>query len=619
MKEYKSVLNTVLNNNRYQIFILFIALFLLYYRVFTYDFCLDDYIITDTLSFPINSISDLLNTLKLPYNNADYRPIVFFSIGMEKLIFKELNPGISHAINLVLYFFICVFSLQFFKLLFKKTDYSILFFAVLLFAIHPLNTEVVCSIKCRDNLLSMLFGIVSSFYFLKSIYPTTIKRRILFLTVSSICFIIAVFSKLDAYGFLLIDFMLLFYVSKFKNIRLYFFLFIACLILITLRTKVPEFVFKDHLKEAFKGKVTITENPLSIAFTFYNRIVAFINTVFFYSTKLVPIVGYKYYYGYNYLNPLSTNSVSFFGGILILISYLILFIIGIKRNNKLLYFCIFSLFAVSIYALNFLQPVAGIIADRYLFIGNLFFSVLLVYFIYSITQKKTYYFVIISIVLFVYFLLSYQRISAWKNLLTLIETDAPKLEKSYEAMRIASSVYFDEYEKENGIAIKKNNFKKCEYYAKKGIAVYPKNYLLYLFLGQYYFKDNQYENAINCLNKSIENDTSTADAFVYLGDLYYSQKKLDSALYYYQRGFAINHQSPTIINNISTVYYEMNLKDVCITFNNDIIKKDTANYAAWENLGYFYLMDRDTTAARFHFKQAIKFGLNEKEIPILLY
>ena len=216
----------------------------------------------------------------------------------------------------------------------------------------------------------------------------------------------------------------------------------------------------------------------------------------------------------------------------------------------------------------------------------------------------------------VFSILSFKRVNAWRNFRTLIDTDAPKLYNSYEAMRIAAGAYYKEYEAEKDDAIRKDYLEKSIFYAEKGVKVYPKNYLLFLFLGQYYFKNNQTENAIQAFTKSIKNDTSTIDAFVYLGDVYYSIKKSDSALYYYKNGLNIEPTSQILINNISSVYYEMNDKDGCLKFNHDLLTKDSTIFAAHENLGYFYLNNNDTIKAIGYFKKSIKYGLDVNSLPI---
>ena len=614
MKEKKKVLCTNFKINViYQFLFLALVITLIYSKTIFFEYNLDDYIITDTLAGKVNSFRDLFEILKLPYNNADYRPIVFLSFGIESLFFGELNPAISHAINCVLYFLVCISGLQLFKLLFADSKNNFLvFLGVLLFCVHPINTEVVSSIKCRDNLLSMLFGILSSVYYLKFLKN---NKPFYTLFIAFIFSLFAVFSKLDGFGFTIFNlFLVLFYNTNRKLINI---IIVICftVLVINIRFFVSDYFTNNNLS----GLITFTENPLSLVFTTSNRIIAGINTIYFYFTKFIYTSSSKYYYGYNYYNILSTNTVSFFGGIIIITGFIFAFIYSILKKEKIITISIIGIISTSIYALNFIQPVAGIIADRYIFIANLFFCLLAVYSITKLfqclkIQKHSY--TIITVVVIVFSILSFKRVNAWRNFRTLIDTDAPKLYNSYEAMRIAAGAYYKEYEAEKDDAIRKDYLEKSIFYAEKGVKVYPKNYLLFLFLGQYYFKNNQTENAIQAFTKSIKNDTSTIDAFVYLGDVYYSIKKSDSALYYYKNGLNIEPTSQILINNISSVYYEMNDKDGCLKFNHDLLTKDSTIFAAHENLGYFYLNNNDTIKAIDYFKKSIKYGLDVNSLPI---
>lgn len=87
-----------------------------------------------------------------------YRPMVHLSFAIEHHFFGE-KPGVGHLINVLLFAFSVVL---FFKLLIKwMGEKNILFAGItaLLFAIHPIHTEVVDSLKNRDELLAFLFVI----------------------------------------------------------------------------------------------------------------------------------------------------------------------------------------------------------------------------------------------------------------------------------------------------------------------------------------------------------------------------------------------------------------------------------------------------------------------------
>ena len=591
MKKYNNkMLNKLHNKNSYQYCMLFILIFLVYGRTIWFDFNLDDTII------------------KLSYNNTDYRPVVLFSFGIENLIFGSLQPSISHFINIILFFLITLAALQLFKALFDPNKNSLIFVAIVLFCVLPVNSEVVCSIKCRDNLLSMLFGLYSSLFFIRFLEKE--RLNYLFLLISVLFTFLGILSKMDAIGFVLFNlFYYIYYYKKDWKAILYYSL---CIIITTnVVNKLSQNALFTEENSKYIGLTTFTENPLSTSNLIGFKLIAFANTIYYYFTRLAPISDFRYYYGYNYLKVLSTDTISFYCGLVILILFILLLIRFIINNNKVGVIGILGLFLTSIYALNLFIPVAGIIADRYIFIASLFFCLLLSYFLFKISNflKKEIYLLSMILTILLFFIVTTSiRVGAWKNIYTLIKTDAPKLTNSYEAMRIASSVYMSEYEKTDKEEVKQELQQKCIYYAEKGIEVYPKNYLLHQFLGQYYFKFNKPDKSLEHLHISLKNDSSKTSYF-YLGDIHYSIKNLDSALYYYKAALKKNPSSPVLINNISTVYFEMGDKEKCLQFNYDLLKNDSSIFAAYENLGYYYLAEKDTAKAESYFKQGEKYGL----------
>ena len=600
--------NKLHNKNSYQYCMLFILIFLVYGRTIWFDFNLDDTIITDAINEKINTVNDLFSIFKLSYNNTDYRPIVLFSFGIENLIFGSLQPSISHFINIILFFLITLAALQLFKALFDPNKNSLIFVAIVLFCVLPVNSEVVCSIKCRDNLLSMLFGLYSSLFFIRFLEKE--RLNYLFLLISVLFTFLGILSKMDAIGFVFFNlFYYIYYYKKDWKAILYYSL---CIIITTnIVNKLSQNACFTEENSKYIGLSTFTENPLSTSNLIGFKLIAFVNTIYYYFTSLVPISDFRYYYGYNYLKVLSTDTISFYCGLVILILFILLLIRFIINNNKVGVIGILGLFLTSIYALNLFIPVAGIIADRYIFIASLFFCLLLSYFLFKISNflKKEIYLLSMILTILLFFIVTTSiRVGAWKNIYTLIKTDAPKLTNSYEAMRIASSVYMSEYEKTDKEEVKQELQQKCIYYAEKGIEVYPKNYLLHQFLGQYYFKFNKPDKSLEHLHISLKNDSSKTSYF-YLGDIHYSIKNLDSALYYYKAALKKNPSSPVLINNISTVYFEMGDKEKCLQFNYDLLKNDSSIFAAYENLGYYYLAEKDTAKAESYFKQGEKYGL----------
>ena len=92
---------------------------------------------------------------------------------------------------------------------------------------------------------------------------------------------------------------------------------------------------------------------------------------------------------------------------------------------------------------------------------------------------------------------------------------------------------------------------------------------------------------------------------------------MDSSLFYYQKAFIHDSKNAELINNISTIYFEKGEKEKCLQYNFDLIKSDSTLFAAYENLGYFYLTEKDTSKAESYFKQGEKYGLKPVNIKLL--
>jgi hypothetical protein len=140
--------------------ILFSVTFLVFGNTISNDYNLDDHLVNNIRA---NSIEDIFTTTYSQENgfNYGYRPISILTFYIEYSSFGK-NSRISHTINLLLYIMLNVLIFKLLKRIFKSTDRYILLFITLLFVVHPIHTEVVASIKNRDEILSLLFIVSAS-------------------------------------------------------------------------------------------------------------------------------------------------------------------------------------------------------------------------------------------------------------------------------------------------------------------------------------------------------------------------------------------------------------------------------------------------------------------------
>lgn len=141
-----------------------------YLQISSFDFNLDDEIVINEntqRAYDWSSITDIFTSNYFDndqFTNYGYRPITSLSFYLQN-VFGIQSSQVSHAISLCLFLAI---SLIIYFLSIKISNNGVVsFLLTLLFAIHPIYSEVVCSIKNRDELLAMLF-ILLSFNFLRS-------------------------------------------------------------------------------------------------------------------------------------------------------------------------------------------------------------------------------------------------------------------------------------------------------------------------------------------------------------------------------------------------------------------------------------------------------------------
>lgn len=157
---------------RWYAIIVFAFSFLIYFNSAFNDYNLDDELVTRNHRLTSRGISAIPDIFTEPYYKDlagyeyEYRPMVFVTFAIEHSFFGE-SPFVSHIINVLLYAGMCAFL--FYVLLSIFEGYSVLFpFIVsMLFAAHPIHTEVVASIKNRDEILALLFGLAAVWYAVK--------------------------------------------------------------------------------------------------------------------------------------------------------------------------------------------------------------------------------------------------------------------------------------------------------------------------------------------------------------------------------------------------------------------------------------------------------------------
>jgi len=199
--------------------ILAISAFLVYSGTIKNNYAFDDIIVLQDNSLVkqgIKAVPKLLTTPRMLGNQASvndtYRPLSLVMFAIEYELFG-LNPVIGHLIN-ILFFSFCVSTLFVCLLkLFGQEKLFVVFLASLLFALHPIHTEVVANIKSRDEIMCFLFAFLALMHMLK--YLDTQSSSCL--AIANLFFFISLLSKETSFTFLAIFPLCCYVYNKNKN------------------------------------------------------------------------------------------------------------------------------------------------------------------------------------------------------------------------------------------------------------------------------------------------------------------------------------------------------------------------------------------------------------------
>lgn len=178
--------------------LLFALVFVLYGNTLGHQYNFDDDLVTNhhpLSSRGIEAIPEIFNSHY--YQDKDgyayeYRPVVLSSFAIEHQFFGD-NPQISHLVNVSLYAILALTLFGLLNLMLPGLGLHFSLLATVLFILHPIHTEVVASIKSRDEILALLLGLASWILAIRFF----IKGNILLALLSTFFLVLGLLSKMS--------------------------------------------------------------------------------------------------------------------------------------------------------------------------------------------------------------------------------------------------------------------------------------------------------------------------------------------------------------------------------------------------------------------------------------
>ena len=515
-----------------ELFLVIISV-LIYIQTVSYEYTMDDAIVITDNMFTNQGVKGIPGIFKFDtfygyfkesgnaqlVSGGRYRPFTLAMFAVEKSLFGS-NPFFGHLINVLLFAFTNIFLFRILKKLFvlkliQRNGFSIAFITVLLFATHPIHSEVVANIKGRDEIMSLLGCLLGLWFGLKWVD----SRKAGFLILGLLSYFAALLSKENAVA-LLVIFPAALYVFKEKDFRQSIFKVIPFVVVFLIFFLIRFLVLKGT---GFSGTLSgeLLNNPFLkwengkvIPYSFSEKFAS----VFYCLGMYLKLLIFPHPLTHDYYpRQIPILQLTNIWVIISIISNLFLFgwTIWLVLKRKILGFAGLIYFIPLVIISNLFFPIGTNMGERFVYISSLGFCIAVAFLINQlfINKKDSKFPVYLTILIaFLFSIKTIARNPAWKSNLILFETD---IETSTQSAKLNNSIG-SEYVKIGGNSTDQNEkityIKKGIQYLEKAIAIHPHLLNAYLNLGNAEVYMDKPELSINYYYKALALDSSFKDA-----------------------------------------------------------------------------------------------------------
>lgn len=446
---------------------------------------------------------------------TEHRPVRTLSLTADYALFG-LDPKGYHIQNILWH---SLNVLLVFTLISRLSrNLSIAVISSLVFAAHPVHVEAVANISNRSDLLCFFFMLCSILFYLSSCSAKRHHRYSLLIG-AVVAFILAVLSKAVAVVvpviILVMDIYFIparerLFLNNIKKIMLVFSLFLLYGIY---------FVWAYYIEGITPWFI---EAPVGFPDSLYTSIRILSNYI---SMLLFPVnlaADHSFPFSHSLFEP------RVLGSLLLWISMLILIVFTYNRS-RLLSFALFWFILNIIPVLNLIPGTSAFVAERYMYIPSLGFSILAALSIQPLLKRKLTYAMLILAIAF-YSINTVKRNAVWKDDVTLwLDTL-----KKYPYSPIASLYVADE------LTNKGMPERAIRYYevAIKGL---PTAMTIRNNLGAAYMNLGQYDRAIEEFKMVLKSNPGFVPSLLNMGDIMAQKGDYKAAETYYKKTLDVNY------------------------------------------------------------------------------
>ncbi|MGM0409096.1 MAG: tetratricopeptide repeat protein, partial [Bacteroidota bacterium] len=473
----------------------------------------------------------------------------------------------------------------------EKWFLSLPFVATLLFLIHPIHTEVVANIKGRDEILSLLGAALAMLFTYKFIQ----KRKVWFLVLSFLSFLVGLFSKEVAVTFLaIVPLSIYFFYDEKVKAKTY---------LVTLLPLALATIIYFYSRNAVVGGMSLEPgnelmNNSFLGMTFSEKYATIFYTLLLYIKLLIFPHPLTYDYYPYHIPVMSWTDIWPAISFILYLAMGIYALTGLKKRKLISFGILFYIITLSPMS-NILFPIGVFMNERFVYAASIGFVIILGY---LITQKlpsgiknNTVSAGVLIIILSLYSVKTMSRNMAWENDFTLFTTDVKTSVNSAKSNTSAGGKLIEEAVKPKNKAKRDEYLKQAIEYLNRAIQIHPVYNDALLLMGnaqwelyhnpdstfKYYRKilernptykrvyDNIFQSKINVIFDNPERvdqnlrllqqlekyNPKNYDVNYYLGKLYGRFKNdLQNSLHYLEKAAQIDPEQVAVYKDLGVAY-----------------------------------------------------------------
>lgn len=599
--------------------LIFAVCCLLYVNTLTHDYAQDDAIVITDNMFTQDGVAGIPGILTNDtfygffkeegkaqlVAGGRYRPLSLLMFAVEIELFGQ-KPFIGHLVNILLYGLTAVvLYLLLLKLLLPTKEEGMAYFvalvATLIFAVHPIHTEVVANIKGRDEILALLGGLAALYYSMKAFETRTILPNVL----AGIFFFLGLLAKENTITFLAIVPLSYYFFTKAKTSEILLFtapFVAAAVVFLAIRFSILGPGLGEPSMELMNNPFLKLEGGRYVALSFSEKMA----TVMFTLGKYVQLLFIPHPLSHDYYpRQIALMAWSDWQVLLSLVVYLGMGLVAFKgflKKDPISFGILYYLTTLSIVS-NILFAVGTTMSERFMFMPSVGFAlviaVLLFRYLVRGKQNLTPFYALLGLVLLLYSIKTVTRNPVWKDNYALFLSDVGNAPNSAKLRNAAGGELITQSQKLGPDQERQKNEMLTEAagHLQEAIRIHPTFKNAYLLLGNCYNYLQQYEKSVTYYEKALDLDPGYEEAINNLGITYRNagryfgeeQGNLPKALEYLEKAYSMRPNEYETLRLLGVAYGIRGDAQKAIFYFNEALKQNPEDANAMFNLGTAYL------------------------------